>query len=406
LPRSGDAISREYAGTSALKGDYVRTGKRDILGALNDANNSVQRMVLSTTTDFFRQAVIEYVLGQNLGVFDDFQQKLEACDPGELLKLANVRKAAVDTAFGEVLTNGETRVDGWTLLGPAEANVVRSPKGRYEEKLLLVSSAAVYCVAYEYSLQKVTAFTRVPLGEVVGLQVGPYFVTATPQAPEDSWGIVLRYKTKQADERQRTYSMSVKKKDGQGAAVPGARSASVSSVVDAVKATTDRVADKVAEAVAATTTATTTASVASTPAWLKPLKSKKAIQADQPILPVPVPPHAPAPAPTTSDPAEAVFAFKALKKDAVRLASDGQSRLTDRKREESSGGARTAQGLVLEIVAVLRGECERLGAVSSGEAGWVEEREIIGFAEARRNVPWQEALSNSVALGLKNLVWG
>lgn len=28
----GDAISRQYAGTSALKGDFTRTGKRNILG--------------------------------------------------------------------------------------------------------------------------------------------------------------------------------------------------------------------------------------------------------------------------------------------------------------------------------------------------------------------------------------
>ena len=170
----------------------------------------------------------------------------------------------------------------------------------------------------------------------------------------------------------------------------------MSSVVEAVRQTTEKVTDKVAEAVATATTATPTASASSTPAWLKPLKSRKAITtsdkdqpktadgADLPLAPAP----APAPAPTSDEPAEAVFAFKALKKDAVRLASDGQSRLVDRKREESSGGARTAQALVQEIVRVLRGECERVGAVGSGEEGWVEEREIISFGEARRNVPW------------------
>lgn len=362
-------------------------------------------MVLSTTTDFFRQAVIEYVLGQNRSVFDDFQQKLEASDPGELLKLANIRKAAIDTAFGEVLTAGESRVDGWTLLAPTEANVVRSPKGRYEEKLLLISSAAVYCVSYEFTLQKVVAFTRVPLGEIVGVQVGPYFVTATAAAPEDSWGIVLRYRTSQAEGRERTYSMSVKKQDGQVGG-SGSRSASVSSVVEGVKSATEKVADKVAEAVALTTTGTPTASASGAPAWLKPLKSKKAIQPDEPAttdgadLPL-------APAPTAADePAEAIFAFKALKRDTVRLASDGQSRLVDRQRQESSGGAKTAQGLVEEVVGVLRGECERVGAAGVGGEGWVEEREIIGFAEAKRSVPWGEALSQSVALGLKNLVWG
>jgi hypothetical protein len=32
---NGDAISRAYAGTSALKGDFTRTGKRDWRGQLN-----------------------------------------------------------------------------------------------------------------------------------------------------------------------------------------------------------------------------------------------------------------------------------------------------------------------------------------------------------------------------------
>lgn len=42
---NGDAISREYAGTSALKGDFTRTGKRNWRGAVNDATNSVARLM-------------------------------------------------------------------------------------------------------------------------------------------------------------------------------------------------------------------------------------------------------------------------------------------------------------------------------------------------------------------------
>lgn len=40
---NGDIISRQYAGTNALKGDYTRTGKRNIEGMLRDGMNSANR---------------------------------------------------------------------------------------------------------------------------------------------------------------------------------------------------------------------------------------------------------------------------------------------------------------------------------------------------------------------------
>lgn len=40
---NADAISRLYAGTAALKGDFTRTGKRTKKGALDDGMNSLQR---------------------------------------------------------------------------------------------------------------------------------------------------------------------------------------------------------------------------------------------------------------------------------------------------------------------------------------------------------------------------
>lgn len=71
---NGDAISREYAGTSALKGDFTRTGKRNLQGMINDATNSVARMYQNTFKDYFRQAAIDYLLGSaDLDVFKNLQ---------------------------------------------------------------------------------------------------------------------------------------------------------------------------------------------------------------------------------------------------------------------------------------------------------------------------------------------
>lgn len=40
---NGDVISRQYAGTAALKGDYTRTGERKLQGMLRDGVNSANR---------------------------------------------------------------------------------------------------------------------------------------------------------------------------------------------------------------------------------------------------------------------------------------------------------------------------------------------------------------------------
>lgn len=40
---NGDIISRQYAGTNALKGDYTRTGERKISGMVKDGMNSANR---------------------------------------------------------------------------------------------------------------------------------------------------------------------------------------------------------------------------------------------------------------------------------------------------------------------------------------------------------------------------
>jgi hypothetical protein len=40
---NGDAVSKQYASTAAMKGDYTRTKKRDYRGALNDLGLGLAR---------------------------------------------------------------------------------------------------------------------------------------------------------------------------------------------------------------------------------------------------------------------------------------------------------------------------------------------------------------------------
>lgn len=60
---NADAISRLYAGTPALKGDYTRTGRRTKRGALDDGMNSLTRYYINNFSDADRQEGIDLMTG-------------------------------------------------------------------------------------------------------------------------------------------------------------------------------------------------------------------------------------------------------------------------------------------------------------------------------------------------------
>ena len=61
---NGDALSRQYAGTNALKGDFTRTGERNLSGLMKDGMNSASRYYLNQFRDAYRQATIDLMTGQ------------------------------------------------------------------------------------------------------------------------------------------------------------------------------------------------------------------------------------------------------------------------------------------------------------------------------------------------------
>ncbi|KAF8758621.1 Inositol phosphatase, partial [Rhizoctonia solani] len=104
---NGDAVSRAYAGTSALKGDYTRTGRRDLGGMLNDGR-SIARMVTSNFGDYFAQATIDFMLGhRTTSVFSEFLLQLSSTDPREILKVSKIRASAIETTVSRVLLENE-----------------------------------------------------------------------------------------------------------------------------------------------------------------------------------------------------------------------------------------------------------------------------------------------------------
>lgn len=64
---NGDALSRIYAGTGALKSSFTRHGKMSIAGAIADARKSATRLYINNFADKARQNTIDVLLGRLMG---------------------------------------------------------------------------------------------------------------------------------------------------------------------------------------------------------------------------------------------------------------------------------------------------------------------------------------------------
>lgn len=137
LPQ-GDYTRYLYTSIATPESDSPpRTGKRDLGGLFNDGVNSLTRMYSATFSDWFCQAVIDFMLGyRTVSVFSEFLLKLQSTDPRELIRLSRVRAEAIATTVSRVLDEGEPLLAGWTLISPEKLNVKISDK--FEEKILLL----------------------------------------------------------------------------------------------------------------------------------------------------------------------------------------------------------------------------------------------------------------------------
>lgn len=97
------------------------------------------RMYTSTFSDWFNQAVIDFMLGnRTLSVFSEFLLKLQSTDPRDLIRLSKIRAEAIATSVSRVLAEDERLLSGWTLFSPEELN--SKIRDKFEEKILLLVS--------------------------------------------------------------------------------------------------------------------------------------------------------------------------------------------------------------------------------------------------------------------------
>ncbi|KAK0483841.1 SacI homology domain-containing protein [Armillaria novae-zelandiae] len=346
---NGDAISRAYAGTSALKGDFTRTGKRDLSGLLNDGVNSLARMYTSTFSDWFCQAVIDFMLGhRTLSVFSEFLLKLQSTDPRDLIRLSKIRAEAIATSVARVLEEGERLLAGWTMFAPEEMSLKVGDK--WEEKVLLLTARAIFIISYDYTLQKVKKYTRVPLGDIIGITKGAYILSPLEEAsrdPEQNAGFVIEWLSSR--EITRVTSYSVKNSLDLSAISPPLK-CNISSLGSKYKSMTvgPGRADRV-----------TLSSI---------LGNGHANDMDKTFA-----------------------AFKMLPIDPTR----SRSQSAGSEEVEIAGSCREAVNMVVERI---KRACEDVGGVDSG---FVREGDVVSLAEAQR----MTSMYTKMEYGVKRLLW-
>ncbi|KAJ5816099.1 Inositol phosphatase [Penicillium robsamsonii] len=192
---NGDAISKQYSSTAALKGDYTRTRKRDYRGALNDFGLTLSRYYNNIVNDFFSQACIDYLLGNvSIQVFDEFAVQLQTTDPG--ISIQKLRQNAIDTSCNIVISSpSEEFLGGWTMLTPRQPNTLRTLP--FEETVLLLTDAAVYSCRFDWETDKVLSFERIDLRSISHIHYGTYITSILTDSQADeatNVGLVIVYR--------------------------------------------------------------------------------------------------------------------------------------------------------------------------------------------------------------------
>ena len=191
---NGDAMSKQYAGTAALKGDFTRTRRRNWTGALSDFGRSLNRYYNNIFGDYFIQTCIDYYLGNaNSSIFEEFEADMMSKDCA--LDMRRVRQTAIETCIKIVLEDPKEKlVSGWTLSCPRDVNTLRTLP--LEECVVLLTDGAFYCCRFDWDTEKVGGFERIELVDIIKVWRGAYITSTLGPTHLDenkNVGFALRY---------------------------------------------------------------------------------------------------------------------------------------------------------------------------------------------------------------------
>ncbi|XP_068155595.1 phosphatidylinositide phosphatase SAC2 isoform X3 [Drosophila tropicalis] len=168
---NGDIISRQYAGTNALKGDYTRTGERKISGMMKDGMNSANRYYLARFKDSYRQATIDLMLGNQVS-----SESLSALggqaapDETDATENAEHAKMLVEDCRRLLLGSAQYPVGAWGLIDadPSSGDINETEV----DSILLLTDDCYIVAEYDSHLDKIVRFEKVQLAQVRAIELG------------------------------------------------------------------------------------------------------------------------------------------------------------------------------------------------------------------------------------------
>ncbi|OCT71319.1 phosphatidylinositide phosphatase SAC2 [Xenopus laevis] len=172
---NGDSISRQYAGTAALKGDFTRTGERKLAGVMKDGVNSANRYYLNRFKDAYRQAVID--LMQGIPVTEDLysiftkEKEHEAMHRESQRNHQELISQLLQNYMQMLLPDDEKFHGGWALID-CDPSLIDATH-RDVEVLLLLSNCAYYVAYYDEEIDKVNQYQRLSLEDLERIEIGP-----------------------------------------------------------------------------------------------------------------------------------------------------------------------------------------------------------------------------------------
>ncbi|XP_040291088.1 phosphatidylinositide phosphatase SAC2 [Bufo bufo] len=172
---NGDAISRQYAGTAALKGDFTRTGERKLAGVMKDGVNSANRYYINRFRDAYRQAVIDIM--QGVPVTEDLysiftkEKEHEALHQQRQRDHQELVSQLLQNYMQMLLPDDEKFHGGWALVD-CDPSLIDATH-RDVDVLLLLSNCAYYVAYYDDEVDKVNQYQRLSLEDLDKIEIGP-----------------------------------------------------------------------------------------------------------------------------------------------------------------------------------------------------------------------------------------
>ncbi|MCP9261139.1 Phosphatidylinositide phosphatase SAC2 [Dirofilaria immitis] len=158
---NGDAISRQYAGTDALKGDVTRSGQRNLVGMVKDGYNSASRYYLSHMRDAHRQLAVDALLGKFLDAGESEGKQFEGEEDEEEVESIG---RLVREAILFILPEKEILVGGWAL-------VEGSNNTDQIDSVLVLTKTALIAASYDDDT-KLSDVKRINFDEIRCLEYG------------------------------------------------------------------------------------------------------------------------------------------------------------------------------------------------------------------------------------------